>query len=470
MKKDGILKAIGILFLIYVVASWIIPAGYYYNGEFTDAGTIPVGLIDLIKYPIINLTSSVFVLMAICILCIGGLYAVLNKTGVYSKLVDGIVKKFKKNGNTFLIISILVFSILTSLTALTLPLFTMVPLFIAAILLLGYNKIVALLSTVGAMLVGNLASIYGFNVTGYIHYFYETGIHNNIMFKIILFVLLVGTLIMFVLKLADKKEKTTKEEVLEIPFYEKNISKAKTKKPIAMIILLISLMVLTLVGMYNWYYSFGIETFDNIHAAVTEFEIKGYPIFANLIGTIEAIGYWSNYEFALVLIVASLIIGLIYKLKLSEIADAFVDGCKKMLPVAIYVMFANIIFLLMNSNNDGSMFGTIANFMFIKLESLGCLSVGLVSAIGSLFYNDFPYMINIIYTQVGEVFENLGLVTFIQQTIHGLLMLVLPTSTILVAGLKYLNVSYKEWLKNVWKYLVIAFIIIVALTLLMSII
>lgn len=470
MKKDGILKAIGILFLIYVVASWIIPVGYYYSGSFTEVGTIPVGLIDLIKYPIINLTSSVFVLMAICILFIGGLYSVLNKTGVYSKFVEGIAKKIKKNGNTFLIISILVFSILSSLTALTLPLFAMVPLFITVILLLGYNKIVALLSTVGAMLVGNIASTYGFNISGYIHYFYETDISANIMFKIILFVLLVGVLIMFVLKLAEKKVKITKEETIEIPFYEKSTSKAKTKTPIAMILLLVALMILTLIGMYNWYYSFGIETFDNIHSAVVDFEIKGYPIFGNLIGSIEAIGYWSNYEFALILLVASLIIGLVYKLKLNDIIDAFVEGCKKMFPVALYVMFANIIFLLMNGSNDGTMFGTIANFLFTKLESFGSLSIGLVSIIGSLFFNDFPYMINMIYTQATELFENLGLVTLIQQSIHGLLMLVLPTSTILVAGLKYLNVSYKEWLKNVWKYLVIASIIILVIIVLISII
>lgn len=468
MKKDGILKAIGILFLIYVVASWIIPVGYY-STEFTSSGTLPVGLVDLIKYPIINLTSSVFILMAICILFIGGLYAVLNKTGVYSKLVDGIVKKFKKNSNTFLIISILVFSILSSITALTLPLFAMVPLFIAVILLLGYSKIVALLSTVGAILVGNLASTYGFNISGYINYFYETGINTNIMFKIILFVLLVGALIMFVLKLSEKKSKYTKDETLEIPFYEKNTAKTKTKKPLAMIILLVTLMVLVLVGMYNWKYGLNVDVFDNIHSAVTEFEIKGYPIFANIIGGIDALGYWSNYEFALILVVASLVIGLLFKLKLSDIIDSFIDGCKKMVPVALYVLFANIIFLLMNSNSEGTMFGTIANFMFTKLSSLGNLSVGIVSAIGSLFYNDFPYMINMIYSQVGTLFESVDVATFIQQTIHGLLMLVLPTSTILIAGLKYLNVSYKEWLKNVWKYLLIALIIIIVMILLMSI-
>ena len=196
---------------------------------------------------------------------------------------------------------------------------------------------------------------------------------------------------------------------------------------------------------------------------------SGKSTLLNIIGGIDALGYWSNYEFALILVVASLVIGLLYKLKLSDIIDSFIDGCKKMAPVALYVLFANIIFLLMNSNSEGTMFGTIANFMFTKLSSLGNLSVGIVSAIGSLFYNDFPYMINMIYSQVGTLFESVDVATFIQQTIHGLLMLVLPTSTILIAGLKYLNVSYKEWLKNVWKYLLIALIIIIVMILLMSI-
>ena len=111
MKKDNLLKAIIISFIAFIILSWIIPTGYYQNGEFSNMGTLPIGLIDIIKYPVITFTSSVFLLTAIVILLIGGLYGVLNKTGVYSKIVEGLTAKFKGK-KTFLVISILLFSIL----------------------------------------------------------------------------------------------------------------------------------------------------------------------------------------------------------------------------------------------------------------------------------------------------------------------------------------------------------------------
>ena len=33
-------------------------------------------------------------------------------------------------------------------------------------------------------------------------------------------------------------------------------------------------------------------------------------------------------------------------------------------------------------------------------------------------------------------------------------MFIAPTSLLLVGGLTYLNISYKEWLKYIWKYLI----------------
>ena len=106
MKKNGILKVLGILLVIYVVLSWLIPTGYYSNSAFTTNTIDPVGLVDIIKYPIVALTSSVFVLTAICFIVIGGLYGVMKKTGLYSKLVDTICTKFKGNEELFVILSI----------------------------------------------------------------------------------------------------------------------------------------------------------------------------------------------------------------------------------------------------------------------------------------------------------------------------------------------------------------------------
>lgn len=466
MKKNGILKALGIVFLIYVILSWIIPTGIYSSGAFTKGTTAPVGLFDLIRYPIINLTSSVFVLTAVVLLFIGGLYAVANKTGAYANLVKKVADKYKDKGEVFLTISILVFAILSSLTALVLPLFALVPFFVAVILLLGYNKSTAILSTVGAILVGNIGSTYGFNINGYLSYFYSTDIHSSIWYRLGLFLALTVALIVFVIKTAKKTGK--KDETKDIPLYRESKSECKST---AIVILFVLMMIISLVGMFNWYNSFGIDWFDNIHSSITEFEINGYPIFANLLGSISSMGYWSNYEFALMLVLTSLIIGKVYGLKLSDIVQSFVDGCKKMLPVAVMAIAANIIFLLMNSSDTGyTFYATICNWLFTMTDKLTVVTTAIASMLGGVFYNDFPYMINAVVSQVSSLDQNLNVISLVQQAFHGLVCLVAPTSVILVAGLTYLNVSYKEWLKNTWKYLLLAMVIIIVVLVIMILI
>lgn len=469
MKKNGVLKAIGVLFIIYIVLSWIIPVGYYNNGTFTTDTINPIGLFDIVKYPVISLTSSMFVLYAVCLLFIGGLYGVMKKTGIYSKLVDTVCIKMKGNEELFLIIVTFILALLSSLTALTLPLFSLVPLVVGILLVMGYNKLTALLATVGAILTGNMATTYGFNIAGYIHYFYGTAINDGLLYKIILFALLVGSLILFILMLNKNKKlkKPTKEELTEIPFYEEK--KNNKTKILGSIIIMVIALLLILVGMYNWYYGLEISLFNDLYTTITEVKYNNLPILNFLIGELSVIGYWNNYEFATILLIVTFIIGKIGKLKCSEIVEGFVDGMKTMLPVAVIAILSNIIFLCINSTSNEYMFySTVCNFFFNISDKLQILAVSFTSLIGGLFFNDFPYMINVINAQVSDTYTNLTLVTFIQFAIHGLVQLVAPTSMILVAGLTYLDIPYKEYLKSIWKFILVALAIILVLAIIIS--
>lgn len=481
-KKYTLLKAIGICFLVFIVLSWIIPTGYFSGGSFVKGETAPLGFFDILRYPIITLSSSVFILNAIVILFIGGLYGVLNKTGVYGKFVTTIAKKFKGKEQWFLVISILVFTILTSLTALTLPLFVLVPFFVAVILTLGYRKITALVATVGAILVGNMGSTYGFNVNGYVSYFFGTDINKMIWYRVLLFVLLVGVLIYMTIKMSRlsktevKAKKTTKprkgkeeiEEIKEeIPFL--TVEEGKKKSAMPMVIVMILLVIVSLVGMFNWANTNPNFTFFNdIHEAIQDFKIGGYALFKNIIGAIDPIGYWSNYEFSILLVLASLLVGWIYSVKFKDMVKAFFDGTKKMLPVALYAMIASIVFLLMNrdGSNNSSIFATITNGILgwtnaYELNNLVNVGMhGVLATLGGFFFNDFPYLLNAIASQVGSLYKDTTLIGLIYQGFHGLVMLIAPTSVVLVAGLKYLEIPYTEWLKNIWKYLLAAFVIL----------
>ena len=466
MKKNSLLKAIVGMILAYVVLSWIIPAGAFSGSELTTDGTAPVGLIDLIRYPIITCTSSIFVLSSFVVLLIGGFYAVLNKTGVYGKIVEGLSKKFKGKEFQFVIITVAVLAVLSSLTALTLPLFVLVPFFVAVLMSLGYKKLTAFLSTFGAILVGNMASTYGFNINGYIKYFLDVDMNTTVLYRIIFFVVVVGILLFAIAKIGAKdlekktakkstKKSDKKEEVKEeciIPLYDGIVDKKKSSVP--MIVVIILMMIIALIGMYNWSNGIGVELFNNIYESINGFEINGYPIFKNLIGSVDPLGYWSNYELGFLLIVATLLLGWIYNIKFDELVSTFIDGAKKMLKVAIYMLLANVIFLVMNSSSAGTnIYATIANFFLALSDKFNIVTMAFAGLFGGIFYNDFPYMLNILYGYVYSAYTELPLIGLVLQYVHGLVMLIVPTSVILVMGLTYLDIPYGEYLKKMWKYL-----------------
>ena len=71
MKKNNLWKAIGICFIAYVILSWIIPTGSFSNGEFVKSTTEPLGFFDILRYPIVTGSTSLFVFNGLVILLIG---------------------------------------------------------------------------------------------------------------------------------------------------------------------------------------------------------------------------------------------------------------------------------------------------------------------------------------------------------------------------------------------------------------
>ena len=98
MKKHGLLKILGILLLLLVIVSYILPG---------RQGTIAyTGLADIF----INFFGIVlqnFCYIVIFVLIVGGFYGLLNKTPAYKKLLDSIVTKVKPLGKKFIFITII---------------------------------------------------------------------------------------------------------------------------------------------------------------------------------------------------------------------------------------------------------------------------------------------------------------------------------------------------------------------------
>lgn len=533
--KRKLLKVIGISFLIYVVLSWIIPVGTYSNGELTTNGIDPVGLIDLFNAPIQAFIT--FILYGVVFATIGGLYGVMERTGALEKVTDRMSHAFEGKERVFLVITVVLFTLLSSITGLILPLFVLVPLFAAVLFAMNFDKVTVLASTVGSLLVGSVASTYGFNITGYTANLLALDMNNQIVAKVILLVLLTIVLCAVVLmtskkdmkkelkeakmnkeekevkevkeekkvkasetKTAKKKaaatssKKTSKESTKKAP--KTTAKKASTKttgkkkaakgksntkafavaKPVKkvsekskvsavpMVIIFLLMLIVCLIGMYNWYYSFGIEVFSNIHEAIMGVQIGDFPIFEHLLSGVSELGYWSNIDLAAMMIIASAIIAWIYRLSFNDYMESFIEGVKKWLPTAFYAALASVILYILYQASyagTGTLVDTINAKIFDLTDGFNVLTTGAASLIGSFFYNDLYYLLAALTSFVsGFDAASLSVAGLLIQSVYGVAMLIFPTSVILVAGLSLFDVSYKEWMKYIWKFALITLLLV----------
>lgn len=467
MKKYNLLKMLGICFLIVFVLSWIIPIATYDSGTFTAGVISQMGFFELLRLPLAALSN--YIPYGIFVLAIGGLYGVMNKTGVYSKLVKAAVDKFKKNEKNFLIYTVVGFALLSALSGSTLVLFILVPLFISILLLMNYSRLEAIAATAGAIIVGSFASLYGFNISGYINYFFTIDVNKFIFLKVILFVVAVGLLLYAILK-ANKHDKAEKK--LEIPLYDKAMVSDKSYMPL-LILLGVSILFL-LVATFNWRYGLNVTVFDSMYESIMSFKLGGVTIFKNVLGSINAIGYWGIEETIIILVILSAVLSWLYNLKINDAIESFVDGAKEMLAPAFYIILANIIISIMiGGATTGNMSNTVAHYFLTLSTGFNIFTTSLTAIFGGLFFNDLTYIISYMSANITKAITDTTVypvIGMIYQTTHALLMLVLPTSLILIAGLSYLKVSYIDWIKYIWKYvlelLAVAAVVIIIVSLL----
>ncbi len=498
--KRNLLKAIGISFLIFVVLSWIIPTGTYSNGELTTNGIDAVGVFDLFGIPVTTIMT--FAMYIIVFAVIGGLYGVMEKTGALPEWIKNIRRKFEGKETGFLVFTILFFVILSSVTGLIVPLFILVPLFASVLFAMNYDKITTMASTVGALLVGSVASTYGFNITGYTKNILSLDMNNEIWAKLVILVLVTALFIFFVLKFSKAKTKrvakaeikkevktetkkaapkketkkaapkkttsTKKKKTTAALAVAKDVKKVSTKKGVStlpLIIIVALLMIVALVGMYNWYYSFGIEFFNDIHSTIMGVKIGDFPIFEHLLSGISEIGYWGNAELIMLMVIASILIAFVYRLKLGEFVESFIAGMKKMLPTAIYAGLASVILTVLYQASYGGT-GTLVDTLMAKTFSLtddfNVVSAGISSLYGSFFYNDLYYLLSSMQPYIASLDASmLNVAGLIIQAMYALGMLLFPTSVILIAGLSYFDVKFGSWLKYIWKFALAVFIVLI---------
>lgn len=524
MKKHGLTKILAVILLIVIILSWFV------KGRSDAISQIALG------DTVMNYFQSFYYFdVMLFILVVGGFYGLLEHVDGYNNLIKSISTKTKKKKLIVFIITI-VFALLSSLAGLNIMLLIFIPFAISLVIALGYDKITALLATIGATTIGMIGGIFktirvssSYYGVSYSTYAELVGLDNKWATIITSIILLVASLVVLIIfmNIRMKNTKVEKEEVEEetkneevkkevkvvkeeIKAPKKETTKTKTKttntkssnstskkkttakntkkttkknlsaakkddtivikkdkkgKTLPLIIIMLVLLILLVLGYLPWNSLFGITVFDDFHTWLTEIKIGDCALFISIISSnITAFGNWGSlgmeYIIAMfLLVIVSIIIKFVYKIKFNDVLDYYIEGMKKALPSVLLMMLAFTILVCAYNN------GFMETIMSAASDTFGDNPIiySLLAIVGTILNVSELYVTQGIYSSIVNLLPdtaNLNVYAVAFQGIFGLLQLIGPTSIIMIAGLSIADVSYKDWFKNIWKLVLILLLLI----------
>lgn len=464
MSKMKMPTAYTILLAIIVCVSimtWIVPAGEYdmkldndtgrdvpIAGTYHSIESNPQGVSDVIVAPIKGFKDAIGV--SLFVLIIGGFLGVTMKTGAVDASIAAVTENLKGKEKWMIPVLMILFGLGGTSFGMAEETIAFYPLMIPVFLVAGYDTITAVAVVMLGAGMGVLGSTVNPFATGIASGFAETSLGDGIFLRMLMLVIGEGLAIAYVMKYAEKIKKdpsksltyeTQKEDYSHFVFHadgnEKSFPEYTKKRKVIM-----KLFVLTFIIMI---------------IGVIPFSDMGITI-------IPTFGWWFE-ELATLFLVAAVIIGLVARLKEKELVDAFVNGAKDLLSVALIVGVSRGITVVMQA---GHIDATLLN---LGEGTLGQLSSGAFSVVTYLFYIPLSFLIPStsglatlsmpIMAPLGD-FAGIGrsLVITAYQSASGIVNLITPTSAVVMGGLAIGRVPYNKWLKFVGKFLGIAMIFI----------
>ena len=473
MKKTGLFKIIMFVLLGIIVATWIFSASYFNTGEIADVGMYNIGFFDIFQLVFGAFEFTYFIQIFILLVSIGALYGVLGKTGKYRAWVERIANNQKGSELVFLIITAVLIAALTSVFDYSYILFIFFPLIISIILAMGYDKITAAVTTFGAMLVGTIGATISSNTATTINEILGvTEATSGIAFRIILLVAGLIALLYFLYKAKKVRHNDREEDDMFIG------EKISNKLSVTSIIVVLSVVFVVMVlACTTWQSTFKVEAFSKLHATITEWSPKlpyfhissdkvnygteEVAVLKKIFGTVSPFGEWRYAEMGMVCILASLLLGMLYRFKMSDTLSYMAEGAKKMLKPALMVMLT---YSVIYFSGNTMFYPTIAAWILKITKGFNIITSSICMVIGSALHVGILYVANYVLPQIADKGASEIVNTLLSQGVYGVTMFIAPTSAVLVFGLTYLNIPYKEWIKRTWKLVLGLFAIVLLVT------
>ena len=435
MKKHNIFKVLGLMLTLTMILSYFVPSTTIGYGSVTKGTAVPFGFADTFMN---SLTSiSAFAGTFVYLIVIGIFYKILIKTGKLNTLVTNTAFKFQKNKSLFIALTVLVLGLITAITGELFSMLVFVPFIIFVMNKLGYNKLTQVATTFGSIILGFSGSMYTF----YANQMLGTTVQDNLMYKILIAVVSLISLLIFIL-VFNKSEQV-------------KIEKVEEKKVLPIKIIMILILLFVILGFTSWNTYFKFDGFDKFLETLKSGKLFKVSVFDALIGQMaQPFGSFQLYNIAALILFFGLLVSAIYKVKIDDLLDSIKEGIYKTLPYAIIAMISYLILV-----DSYQMFYTIATSI---LKKVNLSNMAFTSLVSSIMLPDASYATQFTLTILSSSVNagnNVLLVQIVFQAIYSVCLLLSPTSILILMGLKFNDVTYKSWVKYIYKFFVIVFII-----------
>lgn len=453
-----------ILILIFGlgILSHVLPDAQFVGDQIVNgSGTVGAKLSQVLMSPILGFEDAIDV--GIFIMMLGGLLAVINKTGALETGIKVLVRKLK--GRELLLIPILmfIFSICGStygmleetvgfyvLLAATMMAAGMDPLVGAAVILLGAGS-GCLGSTINPFATGVALSALPEGVTA----------NHGLVLLIATFIWLttLGICILFVMSYAKKVKKDKGSTILSLReqkqaekkfgnFYKKDEKEVDLtgKQKVTLVLFALTFLVM-IIGFIPW----------------GEFDITFFDSFTGWL-TGSSLGNWWFYEAALWFLIMSIIIAIINKFGEKGFIDTFVDGADDMIGVILVIAIARGASVLMGQTyldnyiiyNAADLLAKVPEMLFVPLNYILHIVLSILVPSSSGLATLSTPIIAPLAAQLGYSVE-VTIMTLVSA--NGLVNLISPTCGAIMGGLALAKIEYSTWFR--WAFKVVLTIMLV---------
>ncbi|ULG73546.1 YfcC family protein [Macrococcus brunensis] len=431
-----------LLFLVAFacVMTYIIPAGIYdredvdgrkqvINDSYHHVAQQPVSPIEIFRAVPTGLVEAAEIVFYIFL--VGGAFGIIHRTGAINAGVGAMMKKVGKKGNMLIPVTMIVFSILGFSIGLSEEAIVFVPIGILLAKALGYDAMVGTAMIILGSGIGFLGGMINPFTVGIAQKIAEIPLFSGIIFRTIVYLIVLLTGILYVLNYAKKVKKDKKHSLIAADMRAAN--DARFEEQIK-----------------------GIDSFTMRHALILL--CLAIAVIINVYGIFKF--DWFLMQMSANFLIMGIIAGLIGGLGLNGTFDALIEGMKDILYGAIIVGFARAIVLVLES---GKIIDTIVHHMTAVIDHLPAAFSVIAMFVTQLFLNFFipsgsgqamttmPIMVPV--SDLLGINRQLAVLAF--QYGDAISNNIIPTSASLMGALAVARIPYTTWIKFVWKIIAI---------------